>query len=866
MATEAELKTRIAELQPGAGLLNRKLLGTPEELVDYVHELVARALLTDVDAPFHLLLLAVRRLQRIATRAQTGLATIQGAVTAARQPVPRSTASTFATALKAIDALPGVRVGRASLVTRYQAAAKALAAATRLADGSQKLDTHESAAAALSDGLTTYADDLDDLRVVLPRVSKLLASISLLDLPAKVSDRQARHGTTVLVGRLQEDAHLGAAAAIDAIILSGLLTQAQSVLDYTADKYTGTVTTLPGTAAFLLGSTMPLQGAAAAATVTADGAHTGDVQAPAATKAVVSILGAATFFNVAALGSVGTSNGGAGPYSFVLKGWMIGATVKVFTTVAGVRALRTTDNGAGAWGAGAAGGALAYDTGICTLTLSVAPDANTSIDVEYFHDPLSDLRSRDAAGANPVSFAQFRAFRQNTLVSGNVANAHVTTAAALATNIQTAINGNGLTVAHDAAANAWTVTSDDRGTGAQVMFPDEAGVPEMNLSSAVAPTWKVAPANLNEALGALYDRGGRAFGKDVYLGQLVLTGALVGKVALTLSVQLLARSQTASVATANKDRVTVPTGVCAVGDTILVTAPVRSVHKVASIVSPTVVSVTPQIPFPITTPPTTLPNTVDVTFDISRDKLRLASLSVASDSALSVGVAALGLTGTAKGVYNQVQLVAAPALAYTIRPNDPVYQSGSKIGVVSKVSGTTLTLALTGGTFPFTSLVVKTLGYQSFLALAPLLDAVVLPDSAALNDAAIRYAHANVGKDQYDTAVAAATTALASLQAALAAYSAHTSRFSDVLFQQLRELKLSAVAARLLELDLAGVFSDDPTNFSDQGRLESLLRELADVHGGIGAEIIVADGTDTLRDYYHRPHDETQEPDYRRGR
>jgi hypothetical protein len=247
--TEAELRARILSLVPSAAVLDRSVDLDGEDVLDSCKDRVARALYSSVDMPYLLAKQTCRKITEFTDEVATLVATVERCAAAMHVDDSASYTNTSYVAASLGDVLESAP---------ESAQSKAALLASDIRRGGYLLGSlafgREQAMPALEEALARLEVVVPLLDYATDNVRNLLSRISSAALLQWTLRRQVR-----ALKKAQSSASAASyMPAVDLLIASSLLDKSFLALDFSASKYTGTVTPVPGVAnRYVLSDTLP---------------------------------------------------------------------------------------------------------------------------------------------------------------------------------------------------------------------------------------------------------------------------------------------------------------------------------------------------------------------------------------------------------------------------------------------------------------------------------------------------------------------------------------------------------------------------------------------------------------------------------
>lgn len=232
--TTTYVQDRIKALLPQPVSIDRTGSTDADDLLDSVKERVARALYTDQDAAYYLVLLAV-------AACKENIATLLSSTTAMTKygVALRTTPGMIPVTAPVIDTTGVIDTVQLNLVKKLQAALVTTAQITKGVTGitQDKIVAQELFDHACDD----YTKTWKIVQTQLDAIARFLAVYNKVDLTIQIINRQARQLQTVLDQHYASE-QLSTAAAVDMLIGAKLFDHVSSKVDITRNKFNGTAT------------------------------------------------------------------------------------------------------------------------------------------------------------------------------------------------------------------------------------------------------------------------------------------------------------------------------------------------------------------------------------------------------------------------------------------------------------------------------------------------------------------------------------------------------------------------------------------------------------------------------------------------
>jgi len=281
--TEEEVLARSEALQAGAAVLDRNKNQSAVDLVSGVQDLVFRSLNSDVDAIYALLKLFANRHIIICSKILSNIDLLIRYAPVSRQTDPKPDTTKLDRLIAISDELEVADEGRKQLLLQeFSRVTEALVSSSVGEDGFHNAGISPSYAKEQSLALAEETNFLIGVLLEeIPRFHGALDEYTAAELEPLSLENQAKLATKTL------QSHVGSsdlsAAILDSVVLNSLLSRRSSKKrDVTIPKYEGSVTTLPGTRAEMVGDTKPfiIEGGAASDTFEVDEQSSATISGP----------------------------------------------------------------------------------------------------------------------------------------------------------------------------------------------------------------------------------------------------------------------------------------------------------------------------------------------------------------------------------------------------------------------------------------------------------------------------------------------------------------------------------------------------------------------------------------------------------
>ncbi|MAP23881.1 MAG: hypothetical protein CL582_23365 [Alteromonadaceae bacterium] len=291
--TKEEVQTRIEQLRAGAITLDRNKVQSATDLVTGVQDLIYRTLNSDIDSVYALLKLFSNGHIILTSRILYNLDLLERYAPVARQASPTPDSSKLTRLTEISEELEFAGAGeREALLREFLQVTESLTKSSTTSTGFQNPGVSPTYAREQSIILAEETEFLIKTLVEkIPNFQNALTEYSAANLESLSLGNQAKKAAGILKGyENQEDI---SSAILDSVIFATLLNnRAASKRGITTPKFEGTVDTLPGAPAELLGGTKPfiIQDAVSSADFSVDSSSSATVSGAQSDAAELSVL------------------------------------------------------------------------------------------------------------------------------------------------------------------------------------------------------------------------------------------------------------------------------------------------------------------------------------------------------------------------------------------------------------------------------------------------------------------------------------------------------------------------------------------------------------------------------------------------
>lgn len=873
--SETDVTKKVGELLPDNAVLSRDSVPDPEQWMAGISDLVARVLHTDQDAVWALAAKLALRIKKLSTDIDTAIADLETDIAAARVQDPIVPASTQEIYLLVQEMVGAGANKRADLAARLDVAVSAYAGGSTLPSG-QKYTGRDPAVA--RSGLVDKAEAIHSSLVTLVDLCNAYTNIvdeyNSSNLEDSANLQQAQSALAALSERgLSQDGQTQD-AVLEATVISSLLTNELTKLDIEEAKTDGSVTINETIPAFVTGDALPLSRpestypSGMTSTVSGNGAAAGTITgafspSPSLVVPVFDSMLVETETYAPITGDGTQANYLGTP--IYLKTYVEPGSVTVETSAGG--ALKTaTDDGVGGFTGGVhADSNIDYNSGDLRLRFTANVDNNVPVVVSYTYHVIGKMQ-KYVSGANTGSFNTHKIFKDNTLVTGMVAQTtSLSTQALLASAIDAAVSGDTIDCAADGKSVVYT--SDNGGSCGQLLFPDYTVSATRNTSLG-GPTWSTWPANFNEAILAINSRVTRSLGTDTYLKDLVIQSAVSDEIDVTRDNNTILAPEPATMTLAAPSTLTVSDGTNVTRFCVVeFSDPVKCVIDISSVAGDVLTLARPY-PFDHDTGESLL-SSQEVRYRVTQNNLRYTSKKSDATSSVSVTVAGFGeVTSPIYGVPVSMTFAELRGTHYYLRPNDFIYDGTTQIGTISGKATATLThpVAYTQSVavaLP-TSVSVRSRGWVNYESSKPKIQPVLSTIEETLDvfvQEVTAYGWSGANTVSYQETLDTVKSFTSDAYDAAITFDANAVSSVNGLLRYLEEEKLTKILKLVRELKFTELSTATPEDISDEVSLEELLVAMV-VELEQGDDFVeTADGDTMFGDYLNRDVDTLEQLD-----